>query len=657
MPPQETNPGFVFATVGFTALTVIMTWPLTGGIARDVPGDLGDPLLNMWILDWMATGLVRMAGGSMSLADLWNANIFHPEPLALAFSEHLFGETLQILPVYLATGNLIFSYNLLFLSTFVLAGVAMYLLTLDLTGRRDAALVAGIVFAFTPLRFAQLSHIQILGTAWMPLTLYGYRRFIAHGRWTAFAGGTAALVMLGWSCGYYLVYFAPFVPLFVMHQMQAHGQLRSWRMWLAFAAGAIIAALAMAPFLTMYAEAQRVHGFERPLAEVLQFSADLGGYLTAPEMVRIPGAVFRLWPRAEGEVFPGIVALLLALTGIVIAVRAARRAAANVAPPAGWRPVASTALMLVVVVQLAGLVVVLATGGVVLSVGPFAFRATGAGRIAASLAVAGAGWLLVSPRARRVASDLVGSWVGFALVATLLALWLSLGPRPTTLGEPIEGFGLYGVLFEHVPGFDGLRVPARYAMVAACFLSILSAAGAATLLRHVRRPLLVAAGLSALILIEGWTVPMPVNATWGDGAVVPPARVYTAAHAPQIYGALASLPRESVVAEFPFGDPAWELRYVYYATVHRQRLVNGYSGGFPHGYLARVAALTRIGEDPARAWTSLVDAGATHVVLHRAATTTADADMTAAWLASNRARLVGTFDGGDELHELPPRNP
>ena len=31
-----------------------MTWPLALGLARDVPGDLGDSLLNMWILGWGA---------------------------------------------------------------------------------------------------------------------------------------------------------------------------------------------------------------------------------------------------------------------------------------------------------------------------------------------------------------------------------------------------------------------------------------------------------------------------------------------------------------------------------------------------------------------------------------------------------------------------
>jgi hypothetical protein len=639
----------------YAAVTVGMTWPLAVGITRDVPADLGDPLLNMWILDWMAMGIVRMASGSMSFADIWNANIFHPEPLALGFSEHLFGQALQMLPVYLASGNLILGYNVIFLSTYVLAALGMYLLALDLTGRRDAAFVAGLMFAFTPLRVTQLSHIQILSTQWMPFTLYGFRRYIVDRRWSALVGGSASLLMLAWSCGYYLVYFSPLVPLFVVHQMHAHRRLRDWRMWLALTGAAAVVALGTLPFLLMYAEARRVHGFERPLSELVRFSADLGGYLTASAMVRVWGPVLRLTPKPEGEVFLGFTVLTLMVVGVVGLARGARRAASNVTRASGWRRLAIAAVGLISSVQFLGLVIVLATGGYVASVAGMAIRATNIGRIFLSLAVGVAALVVLSPRVRCMAVAFAQSWMTWAAAMGVLAMWLSLGPQPSTLGRPIEGAALYRALFDHVPGFDGLRVPARYAMVAVFFLIMLAAAGSATSMRRAARPALVAAFLSLFVLVEGCAVPMPVNATWGDGPVVPPPRVYAARDAPAVYRALASFPPSRVVAEFPFGDPAWELRYVYYATVHRQRLVNGYSGGFPRGYHTRVAALQRFVENPTRAWQTLVDAGVTHVVLHRAATTPEDAEATAAWLTSRGAALMSTLDRQDELYAMPLR--
>ena len=88
-----------------------------------------------------------------------------------------------------------------------------------------------------------------MSSQWMPFALYGINRFVTHGiDVRALAGGTAALVMQNWSCGYYLLYFAPFVPLFVVHRMWTW-HLRTVRTWvglMAAAAGTLVLTL---PFL------------------------------------------------------------------------------------------------------------------------------------------------------------------------------------------------------------------------------------------------------------------------------------------------------------------------------------------------------------------------------------------------------------------------
>src|SRR5262245_52302286 len=156
----------------YQAIAMAMTWPLLPGLLRDVPSDLGDPLLNLWIIAWGAESVPRLLTGQMSLHDYWNANIFHPEPLALSFSEHLFGQSLQILPIYYLTNNILLCYNLLLLTSFSLSGLGMFLLVRDLV--RDehgdgawvvpAAFIAGLIYAFMPFRAAQLPHIQSLSS-------------------------------------------------------------------------------------------------------------------------------------------------------------------------------------------------------------------------------------------------------------------------------------------------------------------------------------------------------------------------------------------------------------------------------------------------------------------------------------------------------------
>src|SRR5688500_6121015 len=212
----------------------------------------------MWILAWGAEHAPRLLTGSISWSGFWNGNIFHPEPLALALSEHLFGQTLQILPVYWLTGNIILCYNLLFISTFALSAIGAFLLVRDLTGNARAAFIAGLVYGFLPYRIASVPHLQVLSSQWMPLALFGLNRFVTTGSRLALAGGTGALVMQNWSCGYYLLYFAPFVPLFLLHRMWTLGTLRAVRTW-----GYLLAAIAVTlvltlPFLLPYREAQQL---------------------------------------------------------------------------------------------------------------------------------------------------------------------------------------------------------------------------------------------------------------------------------------------------------------------------------------------------------------------------------------------------------------
>jgi hypothetical protein len=150
-------------------------------------------------------------------------------------------------------------------------------------------------------------------------------------------------------------------------------------------------------------------------------------------------------------------------------------------------------------------------------------------------------------------------------------------------------------------------------------------------------------------------VPMEINRTWNQNEALPPARVYPAGSTdvPPVYGRIAQLPSGTAITEFPFGDAAWEIRYVYYASVHWKPITNGYSGNFPPRYNERVARLQRIATNPDAAWTSLKDSGSTHVVVHRNAfANAADADTVESWLKGHGATEIERFPDGDILLKL-----
>ena len=161
--------------------------------------------------------------------------------------------------------------------------------------------------------------------------------------------------------------------------------------------------------------------------------------------------------------------------------------------------------------------------------------------------------------------------------------------------------------------------------------------------------------LALLILVEGTALPMEINRTWNMQQATPPARVYpaTSPSLPPVYARIAALPPGAVITEFPFGDMAWEIRYVYYSAVHGKPITNGYSGSFPPAYKERLARLQRVTANPEAAWQSLRDAGTTHVVFHRNAfARSEDADAVEMWLKSHGATELERFADGDILLKL-----
>jgi hypothetical protein len=219
----------------------------------------------------------------------------------------------------------------------------------------------------------------------------------------------------------------------------------------------------------------------------------------------------------------------------------------------------------------------------------------------------------------------------------------------------VSGLGLYALFYEWVPGYDGLRVPARFAMVAAVMLAPLSAYALAPLARRGRAGTLALGLTATLFLAESYAVPMPVNLTWNTGPryETPWGAVYRLNEGPLAYRHLLNMPPATIVLELPFGDAGWDLRYVYYAGLHGKRIVNGYSGYFPDGYRARAARLSAMWSDLDAAWTAIASSGATHVLVHERAFRAPEGAAVSAWLDATGAKRTAAFDDGDMLFALP----
>ena len=641
------------AAILYFAVALVFTWPLAAGLTRDIPWDLGDSLLNAWILAWDADRVLRFLGGDLgALRNFWNANIFYPERLTLAYSEHLFAQAIQILPVYALTGNVILSYNLLFLSTFVLSGLGMYLFVREITGSARAGLVAGLIYAFAPYRVLQFSHLQVISSQWMPFVLYGLRRYFDTRGTRPLIGAGAALVAQNLSNGYFLLFFAPFVVAYVLFEIATRKLWYDTRVWMGLSAMAVAVAAVTLPFLLPYLELRNLGFGPRALSEVRGFSADVFSYWTSPAESRMWGSVIRAHPKPEGDLFPTIAALFLGAFGIATSISLAW-AHARTRPAAPQRLTPVFWLLLAAIVVYAVFVLLVLLGQGFTHIGPLPVSVRNLWRTARVFAILCGLLLVVSPRARAFAREWIRSIAAFALLATIAAFLMSLGPEMRSNGRLIGEVGPYHFFYYYVPGFDGLRVPARFAMLVMLFLSIAAGLGAAAIERRFRHGATAALALGAFAVAEAFAAPIGINGTIAEGRyAMPPARVFTGDEVPGVYRFLKSLPAPgTVVVEFPFGEWVYERRYVFYSTAHWHPLLNGFSGHFPQSYNLNATLLRHPIEYPDPSWETLMRSGATHAIVHGAYYRDDEGERIGTWLAGKGARLLGEFDG-DKLFAL-----
>jgi hypothetical protein len=646
----------VLVAVLYTAIAIGMTWPLTRVIGREIAWDLGDPIFNSWVLLWTGGQMLAFLRGDLgALGRYWDGNIFHPQPLTVAYSEHLAPQMMQALPIIAATDNIVLAYNLLFLSTFVLSGLGMFLLVRELTRHPLAAFLAGLAFAFAPYRLAQLPHLQVLSAQWMPFVLYGFRRYFDTGRRAPLMGGAVALVAQNLSCGYYLLFFAPFAGLYVLYEIVCRHLWRQWRVWRTWLLTGAVVSVCTVPFMLPYLEVRKGGDVGvRSAGEIAMFSADTHAFATAPGSSWLWGERLTGLMRPEGEGFPGFVIVTLAFVGVAWGLGRALRgevagAGDNVAP---WRQAVIGALVVLWLAHVYGVISFAITGGLAIPAdGTWAIHRQAGPLLMRTLLLSFA-LVAASTRVRRVVRGLPGSTVGFFSGAAVLAALLAMGPTISAAGHLISA-GPYAWLRDWIPGFDGLRVPARYLMLVALCLAVLAGYGAAALLRRwPRQAIATVAFLSMALLMEWWPGPFRTNISLvAEGLAGTPTVLYTRHQLPPLYKVIRDTPEAAILIEFPFGSPAWDLQAVFYAGHHRRPLINGYSGFFPDFQQQLIRAFDARPRDPDAAWEALRKTTATHVLVHEAAFAEERRHDIADWLRTHGAVEV-LADGADRLFVL-----
>ncbi|HEX9163094.1 MAG TPA: hypothetical protein VF980_15420 [Thermoanaerobaculia bacterium] len=450
--------GAIFAF--FLALAIALTWPLAAELPTAV-SDRGDPLLNAFILDWVAHALTHQP------LRLFEAPIFFPFRYSLALSEHMTGIALLVLPFHLAGVSAVTLHNIAMLLSFALSGYGAFVLARMVTGDSIAALTAGVFYAFVSFKFDHLAHVQIIASGWIPLTLAALLRFWRSGSKRDAVLFAIAFTINGLSNIYWLD-FTGFAVVATLVFLEASGHAFDRRR---LALALIASAIVLLPFLIPYEIVSREYRMYRTSFEASRGSATLSDWLSAA-----PASLMYGWwggGAQERHLFPGVLSLTLAI--------------ASFGTFAGLKeqtPHRSVRLFA------AGAIVCAIIGIALLprhrSDVPFMF--------AAILAMA----CLPLRRLR----DPV-PWVA--------VLWIAIG----LIGSLGEHAFLQPFLFRVVEPFRAMRTPARWAIIVYCGLAILMAIGASRF-RRFRYAILLLAIVEVIPRIRWDHVPatFPPVYTW-----------------------------------------------------------------------------------------------------------------------------------------------
>ncbi|HEY4231714.1 MAG TPA: hypothetical protein VGO79_16225 [Thermoanaerobaculia bacterium] len=586
-PRRET----LLAAAFFLAVTVLMTWPQAARLSHAMR-DLWDAKLSAWILQWDYAQTLR------DPRLLFQAPILYPSRDVLAFSENMYGAAVFGFPFLAAGASPVVNYNVNLLLAVFLSALAAWALARDWTGDPAASLAAGVIYAFLPYKIAQLSHLHMEWGAFLCLVFLFLRRTLASGRlrdaaWLA--------VFFAWNvatCIQYAFFSAFLIAVVVLLQAVWGPPERGRRIAMAVVAMAAGFAVSL-PLVIPYFEAAALYGMRRSIGEMTFFSAQPWYFLSAGPLNRLWGELSARWRGPEGDLFPGLAALVLA--GFAVA-RLRRRSGAPPEPAAhfeGWRLRAARALDAVALVL--AVVAVWSWRSPELRIGPLQIGDPGRVVVWLTLAVL-ARLVFAFPRRSRYRSladflrrQPLDRGVVLLLLLAATGILVSLGGHTPYYRFLFRTFGSL---------FRGIRAVARGAVLFQLALSVLAAWGLSlwTKSRPAPARALRIALVLAVLLFEYRAFPLPLYA-YDDS----PQAVYE-------WLRTARSPGAHVLVEMPFGFPH-DAEYTLRQAEHGQPLVNGYSSFSPKSYEALDGTLGAK-TIPGSAWDRLRESEASLLLFH-----------------------------------------
>ena len=459
------------------ALSAIMMWPWVLHL-RDAMSDRGDAYAIVYWLWWDYHQTFH------NPVNLFHATAFYPYRYTMAFTENDYGVALLCFPLFALGLHPMTVHSIATFLAFPFAGYGMFRLTRTLTGRRYAAWVAAIVFAFLPYHFQRLPHLHLLMTAWLPLTLEALVLFARQPTrrravWLIVAFTMNALTAVTWLILSLIPLLLSLVLLIVWYRLY-----RNRVFWIRFAGASLVGVIGLLPFLFPFYRVHNLYGFVRSADDVNKLSADPIHWLAISGRNKLWVGLGGDAARDEFTLFPGFIPPLLALMAVLVVApikqqqwfNSSRRVSAK-----AWRRFQRYAPTILDCSACAFLIVaLLAIGwngihfnwfghelfGITDPVRPLMFCVF---TLIIRSAIAPPEFFLRFANVKKFGSMIIAS--PFSLPLAIAGIWGLTG----FLGSFGMHFVFHRTLYNYVPLFQSMRAPVRWATI--CYVGLALAAG------------------------------------------------------------------------------------------------------------------------------------------------------------------------------------
>lgn len=274
------------AIIGYTFLTLILTYPLIFKIGTHVMGSGGDARMMQNFLWWFDKAIFELG-----VNPLYSDYLNYPIGIDIYLGTFI---GLVLAPITHVFG-VIASYNIYVLSTFILSGFGTYLLVKYLTNNTTASFIAGIIYAFSPFHFAHaMGHLHIMSIQWIPFYILFLMKMIKDKNRldTCLCAIFFSLTALSsWTFGIYLAIFSLLYVLYIIYTDRSI--VISYDFLKKIMTFSFISILLCTPFAMVLIRNMLMNPLMyKPLPEFINYSADFLSFFIPSPYQTISGGVY-----------------------------------------------------------------------------------------------------------------------------------------------------------------------------------------------------------------------------------------------------------------------------------------------------------------------------------------------------------------------------